>query len=78
MSIVLTIVLFVSINTAQCRYVGSGIEWESWKFRNSKMYSREEEEKRREIWEDNKLFVEEGNSKNSFQLELNRFGDLVC
>ena len=70
------VLLIANVVSALC---SSGVwDWESWKQRYDKSYRGAEEDRRREIWEDNKLFVERGNSNSSFQLELNRFGDLVC
>lgn len=54
-------------------------EWNSWKEEHNMKYPTWNEEiKRYSIWEENKKFIEEHNSKNlSFVLRMNQFGDLV-
>lgn len=54
-------------------------EWRTWKTQHGRTYEDEATESvRRLIWEDNRRFVEQENSKgHSYELKLNDFGDLV-
>ena len=56
------------------------LEWISWKAKYSRKYeSKELERAHHEIWQRNKVIVEEHNSKPdaSFKMELNNFADQV-
>ena len=54
-------------------------EWEKWKSLYSKVYDDEAAESiRRVVWESNWRFVQRHNSEgHSFQVEMNKFADLV-
>ena len=56
-------------------------EWLSWKQRYNKVYETEVwEDFHRQIWQRNKAYVEEHNSKEdvTFKMELNQFADQVA
>ena len=53
-------------------------EWEAWKRDNGKSYADDlEESLRHAIWFQNYHHIKEHNKKESFQLGLNTFADLV-
>ena len=53
-------------------------EWEAWKREHGKSYTDDlEESLRHAIWFQNYHHIEEHNKKESFQLGLNEFADLV-
>ena len=54
-------------------------EWEKWKSLHSKVYDDEAVESiRRVVWESNWWYVQQHNSEeHSFQVEMNKFADLV-
>ena len=53
-------------------------EWEAWKREHGKSYADDMEESlRHAIWFQNYHYIEEHNKKESFQLGLNKFADLV-
>ena len=71
------LVVILNLYLIQCKYFEKQYEWNSWKAKHAKMYNGREEEQRKKIWEDNRIFVDNVNANNSFKLEINKFGDLV-
>ncbi|XP_028749530.1 procathepsin L-like [Peromyscus leucopus] len=57
-------------------------EWHEWKTRHGKLYSMNEEGRKRAVWENNRKMIELHNEdyakgKHGFSLEMNAFGDLT-
>ena len=77
MKYLLVVILNVNLILIQCKYLEKECEWNSWKAKHAKIYNGREEEQRRKIWEDNRIFVDNLNANSSFNLEVNKFGDLV-
>ena len=73
--------LILSLNLVACRQYLTILdaEWSAWKEGSNTIYRCEDEEsKRRENWEKNRLFIQEENEKgNLYELKSNKFADLV-
>ncbi|XP_005078487.1 cathepsin R-like [Mesocricetus auratus] len=84
----MTLAFFLTI---LCLGVASGVltldprldaEWEEWKEKYEKSYSKENEELRRSVWEENMKMIKHHNEENSlgkngYTMEINEFGDMT-
>ncbi|XP_072449888.1 procathepsin L-like [Chiloscyllium punctatum] len=57
-------------------------DWKNWKSQHGKQYTKDEENYRRMIWEDNMRFIEQHNleysmGKRTFTVGMNQFGDMT-
>ena len=72
------ILLLLAISALTSASLQLNNEWEAWKREHGKSYADNlEESLRHAIWFQNYHFIDAHNEKESFQLSLNEFADLV-
>ena len=78
MHVDMKIIVLMSITVLASANLQLKNEWEAWKRENGKAYADElEESLRHAIWFQNYHYVAEHNKRETFQLSLNEYADLV-